>query len=331
MRRRDTHSKEHAPPVDDGSPLVLDAGLLSALAKPFTAYLAPAGFDGELRQELGDVLASHGRLLLAAGPPRAALWAQNVWQSPAVLPVSSIKDAVRQLRAIQRNWCGYAVHLHRRSALVADQLPHVSAKPLVFPAPLPMAPLGSWTFLDENTVLASPECSSRFPNGEARFVEDRENPPSRAYLKLWEALTLFGHRPGPGDRCLDLGSSPGGWTWVLGQLCDHVCSVDKAPLVDRVAKLASVEFRQESAFGLEPRDLPDIDWLFSDIICYPARLHDLLMRWIRDSRVKHIIATIKFQAETDFETTGKLARINGSRLLHLHQNKHELTFFWTRP
>ena len=131
------------------------------------------------------VSAVHGRLALAAGPPRA---------------------------------------------LIQAQLPKVSAKPLVFGEPPPAAPVGSWTLLDANTVLAAPRCSSPFPHGEVRFVEDRTGPPSRAYLKLWEAFTLLGRRPGSGDLCLDLGSSPGGWSWALQKLGARVISVDKAPL-----------------------------------------------------------------------------------------------------
>src|SRR5690242_10235117 len=89
----------------------------------------------------------------------------------------------------------------------------VSAKPIVFGSSPPAAPLGSWTLLDTGTMLAAPHCTSAVPNGEVRFVEDRTGPPSRAYLKLWEALTVIERRPRSGEVCLDLGSSPGGWSW----------------------------------------------------------------------------------------------------------------------
>src|SRR5262249_13278786 len=152
-------------------------------------------------------------------------------------------DAARQLRAIQRNWALYSHAFHRRAALIAETLPKVSAKPLRFPDPAPSAPLGSWTLLDPATVLASPRCSSPFPNGEVRFVEDRAAPPSRAYLKLWEAFTLIGTHPAPGELCLDLGSAPGGWDWVLHGLGAPVVSVDKAPLDPRIAALPGIEYR----------------------------------------------------------------------------------------
>ncbi len=294
-----------------------------------TGYLAPEGFVEDLLVELGPgVSAVHGRLVLAAGPPRPAAWVANLWHAPQRLPIVSIADAARQLRAIQRNWVLYSHAHHRRAALIADRLPVVSAKPLVFGAPAPAAPLGSWTLLDPGTLLASARCSSPFPNGEVRFVEDRTAPPSRAYLKLWEALTRLGEKPGPGETCLDLGSSPGGWSWVLQQLGARVISVDKAPLDPRIAALPGIEFRQQSAFALDPLEIGGIDWLFSDVVCYPARLLALVERWLAAGTCRRFVCTLKFQGPTDHETARRFAAIPGSRLLHLHHNKHELT--WIR-
>jgi 23S rRNA (cytidine2498-2'-O)-methyltransferase len=294
-----------------------------------TGYLAPGGFVEELRAELGEVSACHGRLLIAPGAPKRVAWVANVWLDPVEIPVASIGDAAKRLRAIQRNWALYPHAQHRRAALIEAKLPKVSAKPLGFPAPAPSAPLGSWTLIDANTVLASARCTSPFPNGEALFVEDRRAPPSRAYLKLWEALTMLGAHPKPRERCLDLGSSPGGWTWVLATLGARVISVDKAPLDPGIASMPGVETRRESAFGLDPRALGPIDWLFSDVVCYPARLLRLVERWLEAGTCRRFVCTLKFQGATDHETTRRFAAIPGSRLLHLHHNKHELT--WMRP
>ena len=125
-------------------------------------------------------------------PPRPPAWAANVWLDPRQITIASISDAATRLRAIQRNWAVYAPRFYRRATLIQEQLRKVSAKPLEFGTPPPATPLGSWTLLDAGTILAAPHCMSPFPNGEVRFVEDRSGPPSRAYLKLWEALTLIG-------------------------------------------------------------------------------------------------------------------------------------------
>jgi len=287
-----------------------------------TGYLAAEGFLKELLHELGDgVREVRERLVLHDGPPRAAAWAQNTWHDPVEIPFSSVGEAAKALRALQRNWALYSTTEHRRAALIAEKLPHVSAKPVGFPGPLPTAPLGSWTLLDRGRLLAAAHCSSAFPNGEVRFEEDKEGPPNRAYLKLWEALLLLQRWPQPGELCVDLGASPGGWTWVIARLGARVVSVDKAPLDPRVAELA--EFRQESAFGIEPFG---VDWLFSDVVCYPERLLALVRRWLPHAR--NMVSTLKFQGETDHAAAQELAAIPGSRLVHLFHNKHELT--WMR-
>jgi 23S rRNA (cytidine2498-2'-O)-methyltransferase len=292
-----------------------------------TAYLAPSGYVEQLRHELGGVVETYDRLLLAEGPARSVAWAANVWHEPRRITIESIGHGARELRAMQRNWSLYSFDHHRRATLIADKLPHVSAKPIVFPNLPPDAPLGSWTLLDRDTILAAPRCSSPFPNGEVRFVEDRESPPNRAYLKLFEALTAIGETPGPGDTCLDLGSSPGGWTWVLQKTGARVISVDKAPLDPAVASLPNVQFRQDSAFSIDPGSLGPIDWLCCDVACYPERLLKLVHKWL-DACPK-MICTVKFQGETDHASAARFQAIPGARLVHLGHNKHELTFLRT--
>ncbi len=227
---------------------------------------------------------------------------------------------------MQRNWVEYPGAARGRAELLGAQLPYVGKKPLRFPAPGPQAPLGSWTLLDRHTLLAASDCSSPYPNGEVRFEEDREAPPSRAYLKAWEAMVRRGETPVAGQRCLDLGSSPGGWTWALQQTGASVISVDKAELDPRIAALPRVEYRQESAFALEPTALGAIDWLFSDIACYPQRLLELVQRWRAADTCKRFVCTLKFQGATDHAISREFAAIPGSRLLHLSHNKHELTW-----
>jgi 23S rRNA (cytidine2498-2'-O)-methyltransferase len=175
-------------------------------------------------------------------------------------------------------------------------------------------------------MLASPTKSSPFVNGECHFIEDHLGPPSRAYLKLWEALMRFGRWPGAGEHCLDLGASPGGWTWVLAMLGAQVTAVDKAPLAANVAAMPGVTERLDSAFGLPPEP---VDWLFSDVIAYPDRLLALVWRWIDAKAARSIVCTIKFQGSTDHAAAEAFAAIPGAQVVHLFHNKHELTFLWS--
>lgn len=295
-----------------------------------SAYLAADGFEQDLAEELSRarrrVSAWHGRLALSPDPPGPSAWALEVWTAPQEIPVASVKQAADALRAIQRNWAGYAAAHHRRSALISEKLPPVKARPLAFPDPAPTGHLGAWTLLGSDRLLASPSKTSPFVNGEVTFIEDREGPPSRAYLKLWEALTRLGRYPGPRETCLDLGAAPGGWTWVLAKLGAQVVAVDKAPLDAAVAAMPGVTMRAESAFGLEPRTEPRVDWLFSDVICYPSRLLGLVQRWIAADAARNFVCTLKFQGETDHATAEAFAAIPGAVVFHGAHNKHELTF-----
>ena len=291
-----------------------------------TGYLAPEGYVDELMAELGDVAEVHDRLVFAPGPARPVSWVENVWYDPVRLPVASIKSAARELRGIQRNWALWPGLHNGRAKLIQDQLPHMSAKPLVFPSPAPTAPLGSWMMESATSLIAAARCSSPFRHGAVEFVENRTVPPTRAYLKLWEALTLAGSMPGPGSVAMDLGSCPGGWTWVLHELGARVISVDKAPLAPHIAALPRVDYRRQSAFALTPSEIGPVDWLCSDVICYPERLLRLVREWVDSGLCRNFICTIKFQGPTDHGATREFASIPGSRVVHLHHNKHELTW-----
>ena len=297
------------------------------------AYLADAATQpalaGELARRGARISDWHGRLALSPDPPQASAWALDVWTTPELLACASVGAAARLLRDRQRNWSLLEAGHRGRCGLIAAKLPPVKAAPLCFPQAPPRAPLGAWTLLAPDRLLLSTSKTSPFVGGVCRFVEDREGPPSRAYLKLWEACTRLGVMPEPGQDCLDLGAAPGGWSWALAQLGARVVAVDKAELAPSVAAHELVTHRRESAFGIDPRQEPPVDWLCSDIIAYPARLLALVRRWIEAGRAARILCTVKFQGETDHEVAEQFAAIPGASLMHLSHNRHELTFFWS--
>jgi 23S rRNA (cytidine2498-2'-O)-methyltransferase len=105
-----------------------------------TGYLAPEGFLAELQQELGSAACeTYGNLVLATDPVSPVARTANVWRHPLRIPISSIGDAAKKLRAIQCNWAIYSFAHHRRAALITDKLPKGSAKRLVFGAPVSTA------------------------------------------------------------------------------------------------------------------------------------------------------------------------------------------------
>lgn len=293
-----------------------------------SAYLAAKGFEQDLINELKNIARiTHvmGRLMLAEGAPHDAVWAENIWLSPQIIPITSIGDAAEKLRAIQRNWWPYAWTHFRRMELIQKKLPHISAKPLNFLDEIPTSPLGSFTLMDERTLLASPTCSSPMPNGQWLFVEDKINPPSRAYLKLWELFTRFKVHPKKSETCIDLGASPGGWTYVLAALAKHVIAVDRSPLDERL-NTRNITFIAKDAFKIELADYPEVDWIFSDVVCFPEKLYEFVSNLIREFPEKKYVFTIKFRGIDHGDIIERFKSLPG-QIVHLSNNKHELTWF----
>ena len=276
-------------------------------------------------------------LQLAELPPQSPAetlplpyWCRDRMDAPLLITFDSIKDASDALRSLGRSWAPASSSLFRRTALIQDRLPHVNLKEKSFPFSIPTSPIGLYLLTGEHTMLASARTSSPLPAGTLAFTEDHENPPSRAYLKLQEALCeaacSFGvPLPGPGSRCFDAGACPGGWTWVLTQLGADVFAVDRAPLDERLMAHPRVEFLKHDAFTLSPEELGDFDWVFSDVICYPERLLGWVEKWLASGKTKRMICTIKMQGSVDWELVARFAAIANSRVLHLNYNKHELT------
>lgn len=295
-------------------------------------YIAPRFFEHELKKELGylgiPVLRQYGRFFYCEERAVPPVWAQNTWYNPQILEINSIGDACKKLKAIQRNWHSCPIDFFRRAKLIEEGLPKIHFKPHAYGAPCPEANLGAWTLLSPNTLLYSLQTSSPFPHGELNFIENKEEPPSRAYLKLWEIFTLCGYFPKAGEHAIDLGACPGGWTWVMAKHGVNILAIDKAEIVPQVQAMPTVTYENKSGFSLRPQNYPNIDWLLSDMACYPGRLYELTRQWLEKGSVKNFVFTIKLQGEDTKEHIDLFRNIKNSSLLHLSCNKHELTWIY---
>ena len=257
-------------------------------------------------------------------------WARTVMLEPFFVKFNSIGEAAGELKKLQRNWAPYQYTCFRRAQLIQEKLPYINLKERQFPVKIPDSPMGLWTLIDEHTMIASAATSSSLPAGTLHFIEDHENPPSRAYLKIQESLTMANllngtELPHEGQRCFEAGACPGGWTWVLVGLGAAVYAVDRAPLAESLMNNPLVTFQAHDAFTLKPEELGQIDWVFSDVICYPERLLEWINKWLEFKPEMNMICTIKMQGEIDWPLIARFAEIPQSHVLHLNYNKHELT------
>ncbi|GMO11654.1 MAG: hypothetical protein Ta2A_20600 [Treponemataceae bacterium] len=273
--------------------------------------------------------------------------ASSLSPSPSIVQFDSIGDAAKALRELcPQNgkllpYVNEHTNLFRRTMLIQEKLPYINVKPRNFPLRITpdMPQLGLYTLLNEHTLLCAPKVSSKLPLGKITFCEDHTEPPSRAYLKLWEALTVMETAgcalPQAGEKCFDAGGSPGGWTWALLKLGCTVTCCDRAPLAPSLTEnpeyAARLTFIKHDAFTLPlSEESAFFDWIFSDVICYPERLLAWIKMLISAKMCRRLVCTIKLQGETDWSVLREFEKIENSFIRHLGYNKHELTFFWSK-
>ncbi len=316
---------------------------------PGAAFLAYPDMTGMLQTELSGRLhfnskpaAVYGELLYYSDfsvdsvktPDDLPYWARSAMLKPRILDFESIGEAANSLKNIQRNWAPYQYQYFRRANLIQEKLPYINLKPRSFPVKIPAKPIGLYTLISEKQMIFSAETSSFLPAGKITFLEDHENPPSRAYLKIQESLAMANllngtEFPKPGEHCFEAGACPGGWTWVLVGLGASVHAVDRAELSPELMENPLVKFQAHDAFTLKPQDIGFCDWVFSDVICYPERLLKWVNEWLESGLCRNMICTIKMQGEPDWNIIKQFSEIPGSRIVHLNYNKHELTWIHT--
>ena len=90
-----------------------------------------------------------------------------------------------------------------------------------------------------------------------------------------------------------------------------------------------MEYHRGDVFAIKPSDFDKVDWLFSDIICYPEKLFEWVSIWANSKKCKNFVSIIKFQGVPDYRIARKFLEIDGSQVYHLYNNKHELTWMRT--
>ncbi|MBX9769210.1 MAG: hypothetical protein K2X47_18180, partial [Bdellovibrionales bacterium] len=157
-------------------------------------------------------------------------------------------------------------------------------------------------------------------------IPESKEPPSRAYLKLSEALLLVGWEFKKTETVLDLAASPGGWTWVAAQQGAKVYAVDRAELAPKLMEHPRVRFLKGDVFQFSPSAYPH--WIICDVISEPDKSLELLRKVLADIAPERIIWTLKFKKEIQFQILNLVDEILSEYsylVRHLRSNKNEVT------
>jgi 23S rRNA (cytidine2498-2'-O)-methyltransferase len=184
--------------------------------------------------------------------------------------------------------------------------------------------------------------SSDWPMGIAR-LRMPSGSPSRSTLKLAEALTQFldekerAQRLAPGMTAIDLGASPGGWTWQLVQRGLMVIAVDNGAMDAALLETGQVKHRRDDGFHYRPAE--PVDWMVCDMVEGPAKIARLASQWIAQGWCAESIFNLKLPMKKRWEEVercrGIVDEVLGGggyylRIKHLYHDREEVTAYLAR-
>jgi len=189
---------------------------------------------------------------------------------------------------------------------------------------------------DDVFLAAADDASSApWPLGIPRLKFPREAP-SRSTLKLEEAFLVLlspAERERwlkPGMTAVDLGASPGGWTWQLVHRSIRTTAIDNGPMDRALMQSGVVTHLREDGFRYRPRKA--VDWLVCDMVEQPKRIAALIAGWLRDGACKYAMFNLKLPMKKRYdETRACLDAIRTTavdvRARQLYHDREEITAF----
>ncbi|HSN22196.1 MAG TPA: 23S rRNA (cytidine(2498)-2'-O)-methyltransferase RlmM [Usitatibacter sp.] len=184
--------------------------------------------------------------------------------------------------------------------------------------------------------------SSPWPMGIAR-LRMPSAAPSRSAVKLAEALLeFFDDRAreklfAPGMTAVDLGASPGGWTWQLVQRHMRVVAVDNGAIDPALLESGLVKHRREDGFHFRPSE--PVDWMVCDMVESPSRIARLAARWVGEGWCQGALFNLKLPMKKRWEEVercrGLIDEALGGggyylRMKHLSHDREEVTAYLAR-
>lgn len=165
--------------------------------------------------------------------------------------------------------------------------------------------------------------------------------PSRSTLKLDEAFHTFipldewDERLKPGLNAVDLGASPGGWTWQLVRKGMMVYAVDNGQMDAALLASGQVKHFREDGFTFSP-PRNDITWLVCDMVEKSQRVTELIIKWLINGWCRETIFNLKLPMKKRYDQVMSLLEAMAStlqthginaqiRARHLYHDREEVT------
>jgi 23S rRNA (cytidine2498-2'-O)-methyltransferase len=132
--------------------------------------------------------------------------------------------------------------------------------------------------------------------------------PSRSALKLEEALHMFltpekqALMLRQGMSAVDLGASPGGWTYQLISRGIRVEAVDNGPMDKALLRSGLVRHVKTDGFSYMPNR--PVDWMVCDIVDQPRRIARLAGLWMARGSCDSTIFNLKLPMKKRYEEVG---------------------------
>jgi 23S rRNA (cytidine2498-2'-O)-methyltransferase len=192
-------------------------------------------------------------------------------------------------------------------------------------------PKGDTVFL----AASDDSTSAPWPLGIPRLKFPREAP-SRSTLKLEEAFLVLlsaAERERwlkPGMSAVDLGASPGGWTWQLVHRSIRTTAIDNGPMDRALMQSGIVTHLREDGFRYRPRKA--VDWLVCDMVEQPKRIAALIAGWLRDGACRYAMFNLKLPMKKRYDETRACLDIVRAAALdvrarQLFHDREEITAF----
>ncbi len=125
-------------------------------------------------------------------------------------------------------------------------------------------------------------------------LELRADAPSRAWLKIEEAIELFGLAIGEGQCVLEVGCAPGGAVWALLNRGCQVIGVDPANMDPRVLAHPWFTHLRKPFQELTEKEYAGVDWWLSDLNLAPGSVLSHLGRLLRTAdKPRGLVLTLK--------------------------------------